>query len=492
MSLTTNIVTTFISKKIWLFLLVGCAIALFGRLGYLELSGEEPRRAVVAWEMLESNNFVVPHAYGMEYYNKPPAYHWLLAAFMKLFGPNEFVVRLPGILSFILLALTTFLWLRKETNDKNTFLAGLLVLFSADLFLYGSVFPGEIDLTFSLILLINGISIFKIGLQPAKFKWYLLAYVMLAFAVLLKGFMAFHFHFLALIAWLIYRKVILYFFRWQNIAALALAAVILFTYFNQYAQNGNATYLLLNNFIESGDKLPKLGLEAVLEQLVTCPWVLLKISLPWALVLPLLFKKKIRTLFNSYPIYLFSALYILSNIWIYWFFIDVRDRYLYPFVPYVCIIIFGILIKINWWPSRKNAILGLLFTMIALRLLFNYVVMPRQDNGQWSDNYIYRELNDTLLFHTNGALFNLYMSPDYEKLPTSMSGIDSIPKQPVIPYQIPYYLIKSTGHSPKNVIQPRTGNYYLVLDTDKKQAGRVLFEFTEPWYNKRVFLIRAN
>ena len=74
-------------------------------LGDLNLQGEEPRRAIVSIEMLESGDYIVPHALGWEYYNKPPVFNWILAGFIYLTGStSEFVLRLPSLLFLLLWA----------------------------------------------------------------------------------------------------------------------------------------------------------------------------------------------------------------------------------------------------------------------------------------------------------------------------------------------------------------------------------------------------
>lgn len=70
-------------------------------LGYFNLQGEEPRRAIIAIEMLESGDYIVPHALGWQYYNKPPLYNWILSGFISLTGSDsEFVLRLPSLIFF--------------------------------------------------------------------------------------------------------------------------------------------------------------------------------------------------------------------------------------------------------------------------------------------------------------------------------------------------------------------------------------------------------
>jgi 4-amino-4-deoxy-L-arabinose transferase-like glycosyltransferase len=59
----------------------------------------EARYGEIARKMLETGNWVTPlHDYGVPFWAKPPLSIWLSAISMKLFGINEFAVRLPCLL----------------------------------------------------------------------------------------------------------------------------------------------------------------------------------------------------------------------------------------------------------------------------------------------------------------------------------------------------------------------------------------------------------
>ncbi|HWD91864.1 MAG TPA: glycosyltransferase family 39 protein [Verrucomicrobiae bacterium] len=60
---------------------------------------DEGRYAEVAREMIESGNWLVPHFWYLPHLDKPPLTYWLVAASMKLFGQNEWAVRLPVALA---------------------------------------------------------------------------------------------------------------------------------------------------------------------------------------------------------------------------------------------------------------------------------------------------------------------------------------------------------------------------------------------------------
>ena len=86
-------------KKLLIALFILIPIAYFLRLNSYQLIFEEPRRALVALEMLLADNWIFPSTNGELYYNKPPLYNWILIGFFSLLGKTEWVVRLPSILS---------------------------------------------------------------------------------------------------------------------------------------------------------------------------------------------------------------------------------------------------------------------------------------------------------------------------------------------------------------------------------------------------------
>ena len=489
----TNIASDKEKVPSWIWVLFAALLCvLFVRLGYLELSGEEPRRAVVAWEMLSSGEYIVPHAYGMEYYNKPPLYHWILACFMHFFGIHEFVVRLPGVLCFLAMGVGLFLWLRDKWGRTRAAVTSMIFYTSADLLLYATVFPAEIDLTFSFILMLQAIGVYRIGLDATDRTGYWIAYIGLAAAILTKGFIAIHFHVFALLAWTIYNGQLKLVLNKHHFFSFLSFLSILGLYYWTYSRAGNLTHLLLNNLVESTSKITDSSLSALINQVIETPLALLKISLPWTLALLTLYSKKVRISMKSDPIIMFSVLYILSNIWVYWMFVDVRDRYLYPFIPFLCVLVSALIYTKGWWP-RKRRIIGILMAiMITLRLLYTIFALPRLADGRLSDDYIYNELVDTLLDKSNGQPIDLVIQQESNPLPFAYDGISEIMHQPLVPYQIPFYSIKKSNYAPQYVVKPEEGHHYLALasQTEIISKSEILFQFKEAWFGKQVVLIR--
>jgi len=60
---------------------------------------DEGRYSEIAREMIETGDWLVPHFWYLPHLDKPPVTYWLVAASMKLFGQNEWAVRLPVALA---------------------------------------------------------------------------------------------------------------------------------------------------------------------------------------------------------------------------------------------------------------------------------------------------------------------------------------------------------------------------------------------------------
>ncbi len=88
---------------------------------------DEPFYARVAVEMLRSGNWVVPTFNGDVFPDKPPLVYWMMAVSIRLFGENEFAVRLPAILG--LMASLVFTWaIARRMFDARTARWSMIIL----------------------------------------------------------------------------------------------------------------------------------------------------------------------------------------------------------------------------------------------------------------------------------------------------------------------------------------------------------------------------
>lgn len=103
----------------------------------------EPREALVAQQMLQSGNWILPETQDGEFAYKPPMLHWLVAAASLPMGEvTEWTSRLPSALAAVLTALYTFLFFTRRTRTRGSegetlqsgFLTAVILLTSFEVF----------------------------------------------------------------------------------------------------------------------------------------------------------------------------------------------------------------------------------------------------------------------------------------------------------------------------------------------------------------------
>ena len=98
-------------RRALLILLVVTCLATLPFLGLADFNTKgEPREAVVAYTMLEHDDWILPVNNGGEIPYKPPFFHWCVAAASVLDGGtvSEYTSRLPSAVALIAMTLSVF------------------------------------------------------------------------------------------------------------------------------------------------------------------------------------------------------------------------------------------------------------------------------------------------------------------------------------------------------------------------------------------------
>ncbi|MEL7118138.1 MAG: glycosyltransferase family 39 protein, partial [Bacteroidota bacterium] len=181
-------------------------IGLFLFAGVQPLFLEEPRRSIVAMELLRNANWWVPTQLGQLYYKKPPFFNWLLILSAKLFGDfYPFAMRVPTILSTIGIGVLTVFMGKKYVNTRFGWEAALLTVTSGGIFFYFSTLA-EIDLFYSFITLSLFYSIYHFDQINKKYLLFLVVYLLTTIGFLTKGMPSLVFTALSLLTYFIMNK----------------------------------------------------------------------------------------------------------------------------------------------------------------------------------------------------------------------------------------------------------------------------------------------
>ena len=454
------------------------------KLDYLPLIFEEPRRALVSLEMILSRNYVVPKINGFEYYNKPPFYNWILAAFFQLFGTHEWVVRLPTYLSLFAIAGINYRFYSIRIGGHPALLSSFFFLLSGHVLFYFS-FIGEIDITYSLIVysqVLVFIYFHDKGKLWAMFGW---SYALMTVGFMTKGLPSIAFQGLTIIGFALYYRRWVYLFHPANFLFLALSLLCLAGYFKLYANHSDPIPYLAQ-LVNESSKRTSLDIVSILVNPIKVIGEFLKITFPWCLLaIPLLFKRN-RQLASNHWI-TFGLLFIIANVWLYLLSLGTRDRYLYMFLPFIYnsiayylvpifdsygkwitrgVIAFSTLLSLLflylsfdlnttiWWAllcsmifivivlflikKRLSSIPALFILMLVARLAYDQIVFPgRRDSvNQKSAKSVAKAIVD---IKGSGSL-NFYTSFSSNENRLPLAGKLEIPSMERLPYDLSFYV----------------------------------------------------
>lgn len=290
-----------------------------------------------------SGEYIVPTIHGENYYNKPPLYNWVLIGFAKIMGGfSEWSVRLPGLISFVLLVLCVYKVTKKYVNKEVAVLAGFGFLANPDVLFYASNVAGEIDLFFSLIVFLQVFTFFHYLEKGEPLKAFVFSYLLAAIGLLTKGLPALAFQGLTILGWLLSTGQWKKLFSWQHILGGLAFLIPVGSYMYGYSQKDDLAPFLINLFMESSQRTPiEQSIGKTVSGLIQFPLNLLILLVPFSFLLIPLTRKisAIKSVLKANRFLLFSLLFIAFNIWIYWISAGMKKRYLYPFFPFIYILL---------------------------------------------------------------------------------------------------------------------------------------------------------
>lgn len=145
---------------------------------------DESAYAGFAYNMLENNDWCIPDFYFSEVHRKPPLHFWVIALFNKIWGYNEFAVRISSALAVFVTLLLVYFQGKKFFGEKQSFYSSWVL---AGSILVTSI--GKIAVTDSLVLLFSTSAAFSM-LNVLHFKdnrWVWVFWVSISLGVLAKG-----------------------------------------------------------------------------------------------------------------------------------------------------------------------------------------------------------------------------------------------------------------------------------------------------------------
>ncbi|NNE75900.1 MAG: hypothetical protein HKN31_02385 [Pricia sp.] len=315
------------------FTIVLYIISIFYNLQVAPLYSEEPRRALVALEMLLNNNFIVTTLLDETFYDHPPLWNIVLAGSLKVFGYNLFALRFPSAFSLLLTGVLTYFMGKTYIDQKFGILSALYYLVCADLYFYFSV-TAEIDIFYSLLVVLSLFSIFHFYQRKQFYLLFGCAYFFITLAFLTKGFASFAFVVITLLAYFHYKKDFKRLFSLPHIlfGLLSVAAVGLYFYIYGLYEDVH-TYISEMWGLTSQRTLLGRKIGSLIKHIFILPLNFLGVLFPATLFLLFLWKKELIKKIRANPYLVFLAITFVANFAIYLVSPGARIRYTYMFFP---------------------------------------------------------------------------------------------------------------------------------------------------------------
>jgi 4-amino-4-deoxy-L-arabinose transferase-like glycosyltransferase len=198
----------------------------------------EPRRMLLAKDMVQNGHWLVPDLLGKPYVLKPPLLPWLISAGYLIFGsPDLWAARFFPALAGLLSVVATFFFARRLFNQRVGFLAA--VILATSLLYIRRARMAEEDILLTLFVTLALLTFLLAYYYQAGKKYYVFFYLFVALACLTKGPPGLSFPVLTIIPFLLLRKDLrsvrkMGLFPW----ALIFGVLVLSWYAYAFAQSG--------------------------------------------------------------------------------------------------------------------------------------------------------------------------------------------------------------------------------------------------------------
>lgn len=400
--------------KTFLFLTIFALILFFPFLGEKEFQGEEGRRVLIALNMLETKEFLLPKLFNEPYFNKPPLFNWGLAFFFKIMGSySEFTARAFSALSILITALfLTFIWIRmvnfyeKKASFTLYLIPGLIFLTTPEVI--DKALRAEIDGFYTMLItfaLFGWFYFYEIeNRKKLAFFW---AGFFLGLGILTKTFQALLFFYLAYLPYLLLQK------RWKEIYHFShllglLTALLVFLAWALPVSSDIGLSHFLKAWIEEYKSAALAKEMTPLQHIESFTLSALFGFSPWLFFLFLYKNPNFRNLLKSQPIFekltLYSICCFALSYLVHFFFFGSRLRYILPSVGgfvFLSSLAIYFLFKTSFF-SRKltiffTKVLPFFSLFIAIIFLFYFHFI-----GLEISPYFY-------IFHTFFLLLNLFI-----------------------------------------------------------------------------------
>jgi 4-amino-4-deoxy-L-arabinose transferase-like glycosyltransferase len=508
-------------------------------LNMVQLIRDEAIRAIVAFEMIKTGDFITPTIGGEPYLMKPPLFNWILALFFQFTGSwSETVIRLPVIISIILFAATIFIFTRKEFGNKIALVNALAFITYGRIIFYESL-HGLIDVTFSWLTYVFFMLSWHFFRKKKYLALFLTAYAITAVSYLLKGLPSLFFVAATLLVLFIQGKQFRMLFNWRHFLGIGLLLLIVGGYYLMYfARNaiepGQVFEVLTGEVTRR--TVVRFGIWKALLHLLTYPFENIYHFLPWSVMIINLFRKGSLKFIRKNSFLWYLSLLSIFNIIPYWTSPEAYPRYILMLVPLMMTILISLyydsfenrtrihlwfdyisggfiaviglagiafifhpltrdlphialvsvltllvmaLISYFYWKQAPNRLLWLVIAILAMRIAFDYSIIP-----SWEKTHpvvATKKLAAELALETAGKPLYVYWNPNFMPDPYFRYRYNN--------EIFTYYLSTARGKIITVSMEKIPGALFLAQKDHIKNEHYLLVKKIEPAWQVPVYLV---
>ena len=146
---------------------------------------DEPRFALVAKQMVESSDWLIPRRAGEIYSHKPPLFLWMVAVLYLITGSIRISFLLPSVIAGIATVLLTHDLARRLWTMRSAFLAGLTLLTVFQFVMQARA--GQIDAVLTFWITLGVYGLLRHLLLGPSLLWWFVAFAAMGAGIITKG-----------------------------------------------------------------------------------------------------------------------------------------------------------------------------------------------------------------------------------------------------------------------------------------------------------------
>jgi hypothetical protein len=357
-------------------------IAYIPFLGLPPWEGNEPLRVIIAKEMIQTGNWIMPILHGKPYLAKPPLMNWLIAISGSLFGTvNEWTSRLPSVVTIFITSLIVYFSTQRWLGREGRLFTAVMTLVMTGILKKGR----EAEIECLHIMIITSILLVWINGYLRRWKPALLWGISLfltGIGFLSKGPQVLMFFYMTVIPYLLYRRKISLFFSKGHLFGMIILIIVLSTYLIAILQWTTLDYYVHRWINEGITRAESKQTISFFIHLIKYPFEGIVSFTPCILFLIPLINKELRKEFKkglSNELFTFCIILLLANFPLYWLLPNMRFRYFLPAGPFFAIatgIVFEWYLKnITNFPIIEKFRVNLLKSTSLLSIIIPFIVI---------------------------------------------------------------------------------------------------------------------